>query len=167
VKFNISKEWCAASAKTEAETPMNPPTHPQHCDECDPSFNDCWNGGLCRKAVARHKERKALAKARHEPSATPRTATAAAPLTEWRKLPDSSNLLLVDANLCEALETELARLRAEVERLKASANHHRDLGITLLDAKWLDPECHTGCQSLIWKARAERAEAQLAAIQSP
>jgi len=37
------------------------------------------------------------------------------------------------------------------------SNFHRDMGITLLDAKWLDPECHKGCQSLVLKQRAERA----------
>lgn len=55
-----------------------------------------------------------------------------------------------------AVLAELTRLRAraesaEVERdgYKQSANHHRDLGITLLDAKYLDPACHKGCQSLV------------------
>jgi hypothetical protein len=51
---------------------------------------------------------------------------------------------------------------AVVAQLKASARtHHRDLGITLLDAKWLDPECYKGCQSLVLKQRAERAESLL------
>jgi hypothetical protein len=27
----------------------------------------------------------------------------------------------------------------------------KDVGITLLDAKWLDPACHKGCSSLILK----------------
>lgn len=50
-----------------------------------------------------------------------------------------------------ALLAERDELRREVERLKESANFHRRLGITLLDAKWLDPECHKGCQSLLFK----------------
>jgi hypothetical protein len=34
-----------------------------------------------------------------------------------------------------------------------------------LEAKWLDPECWDGCQSLKWKQRAETAEKKLAEIQ--
>lgn len=33
--------------------------------------------------------------------------------------------------------------------------------ITILDAKWLDPECHQGCQSLIHKHRIEQLEREL------
>lgn len=31
----------------------------------------------------------------------------------------------------------------------------------LRDFKWLDPECHGGCQSLKWKAEVERLRAEL------
>lgn len=33
--------------------------------------------------------------------------------------------------------------------------------ITILKAKWLDPECHHGCQSLIHKQRIKRLESLL------
>lgn len=64
---------------------------------------------------------------------------------------------VVFANDARVLEHQLA---AE----KARANHHRDLGITLLDAKWLDPECHKGCQSLVLKAKLDAALAQVATL---
>ena len=45
-------------------------------------------------------------------------------------------------------------------------NFHRDLGITLLDAKWLDPKwldpkCHKGCQSLFFKQERDELRAAL------
>lgn len=43
-------------------------------------------------------------------------------------------------------EAELGRLVA------AGANFYRERGITLLEAKWLDPRCHKGCQSLVLEA---------------
>lgn len=49
--------------------------------------------------------------------------------------------------LTEALE----EAQTMIAGLKQSANFHRDMGITLLDAKWLDPRCHEGCQSLVLK----------------
>jgi len=39
-----------------------------------------------------------------------------------------------------------------------SPTFHERMGITLLDAKWLDPECWTGCQSLKWKNEAAKAQ---------
>jgi hypothetical protein len=36
----------------------------------------------------------------------------------------------------------------------ASCDHRQKMGITLLDAMWLDPACHKGCQSLGLKDRA-------------
>lgn len=45
----------------------------------------------------------------------------------------------------------------------STCEFHRKMGITLLDAKWLDPECHSGCQSLVMKHRIERLEAALIA----
>lgn len=58
------------------------------------------------------------------------------------------------ANICSMT---IKALSAEVEALKASKNFHRDMGITTLDAKWLDPECHRGCKSLIWKKERDLA----------
>lgn len=48
-------------------------------------------------------------------------------------------------------DARIKELEAELARLKTSANFHRDLGIATMDAKWLDPECHKGCQSLVYK----------------
>jgi hypothetical protein len=102
----------------------------------------------------------------------------------WKKIAESASAEREhNANVAAQLRAEVAKtvyvggkyatvfdernaLRAEVERWKAAANHHRDLGITLLDAKWLDPECHKGCQSLVLKQRAERAEANMARLQN-
>lgn len=36
----------------------------------------------------------------------------------------------------------------------------RGMGITLLDKKWLDPECHEGCKSLILKRELAEAKAK-------
>jgi len=33
--------------------------------------------------------------------------------------------------------------------------------ITVMDAKWLDPACHQGCQSLVFKGRIEQLETAL------
>jgi len=41
-------------------------------------------------------------------------------------------------------------LERQIARIQADA-----LGITLLDAKWLDPECHQRCQSLVLKNKIE------------
>ncbi len=49
--------------------------------------------------------------------------------------------------------------RAEIARLKARLDQ-----FPLLDAKWLDPECLEGCQSLIHKARIRELELDLAAV---
>jgi hypothetical protein len=46
------------------------------------------------------------------------------------------------------------------------SQHHRDLGITLLDAKYLDPACHKGCQGLVHKREAERLLAELTALRA-
>ena len=45
----------------------------------------------------------------------------------------------------------------------STCEFHKQMGITLLDAKWLDPECHTGCQSLVLKHHIERLESALVA----
>lgn len=47
----------------------------------------------------------------------------------------------------------LARFRKKLGRVQA--DYHRSMGITLMDAKWLDPECHAGCNSLVLKHRIE------------
>jgi len=39
----------------------------------------------------------------------------------------------------------------------SSDNFYQDLCITLLDAKWLDPECRKGCQSLVLKGKLDAA----------
>jgi len=90
--------------------------------------------------------------------------------SEAKAVSKQTEALLVTTQLMEMATTALEiatqernQLKAEVERWKNSANFHRDRGITLLDAKWLDPECHKGCKSLVLKDRAERAEAELAA----
>jgi septal ring factor EnvC (AmiA/AmiB activator) len=60
--------------------------------------------------------------------------------------------------LQQQLAAERARLRDLETQLKASEdsrNFHRDRGITLLDAKYLDPRCHQGCQSLVWQRRLD------------
>ena len=48
------------------------------------------------------------------------------------------------AQMCD----EMKQLRAERDALKQSSEFHDKLGITLLDAKYLDPACHKGCQSI-------------------
>ncbi len=48
----------------------------------------------------------------------------------------------------EAVKKEHDAFRTENEALKAQVSFHKNLGITLLDAKYLDPACHKGCQSL-------------------
>jgi len=53
-------------------------------------------------------------------------------------------------------------LEAHLLAAEQSANFHRERGITLLDAKWLDPECHEGCQSLVFKNEIADLRAQLA-----
>lgn len=40
----------------------------------------------------------------------------------------------------------------------------RDSGIKTLDAKWLDPECHDGCQSLVLKNQISTLTAELEAL---
>lgn len=52
----------------------------------------------------------------------------------------------------------IERLVDALEASEASRNFHRDRGITLLDAKWLDPQCHKGCQSLVLKQALEAAQ---------
>ena len=52
----------------------------------------------------------------------------------------------------------LDEARAERDALKQAHEFHDKLGITLLDAKYLDPACHKGCQSI--KHRNEIAAAQ-------
>jgi len=44
----------------------------------------------------------------------------------------------------------------QIERLKA--------GPQTLNAKWLDPECWDGCQSLVWKQKLEQAQKQNQAL---
>lgn len=58
--------------------------------------------------------------------------------------------------------------KAEAERdgWKAKAEHHRDLGITLLDAKYLDPNCWKGCKSLVHQRHIEKLTKALVAYRS-
>lgn len=46
---------------------------------------------------------------------------------------------------------------------RTTSQHYRDLGITLLDAKYLDPACHKGCQSLVRQHRIADLERELSA----
>lgn len=48
---------------------------------------------------------------------TPRSDAAASPLTTWRELPQSSNLLLVEVNVARELEHENAKLRGLMVKL--------------------------------------------------
>jgi len=66
-----------------------------------------------------------------------------------------------EAELNEGYRAEIESLRKRVADLESSKNFLRNLGITILDAKYLDPACHKGCQSLVHKARAERLQAAL------
>lgn len=62
------------------------------------------------------------------------------------------------------LERENADLRAQLDTEKTRANFHRERGITLLDAKWLDPICHQGCHSLVLKSERDALAAQVAVL---
>lgn len=53
----------------------------------------------------------------------------------------------------ERLKEDLAAVTLERDALAQTRNFHRDRGITLLDAKYLDPACHKGCQSLVWQEK--------------
>lgn len=53
--------------------------------------------------------------------------------------------------LARCVKDRIEELETERDGYKHSANFRRDRGITLLDAKYLDPACHKGCQSLVWQ----------------
>ena len=51
-------------------------------------------------------------------------------------------------NDIERLTAERDEASAEIAAVKQSSEFHDKLGITLLDAEYLDPACHKGCQSI-------------------
>ena len=53
------------------------------------------------------------------------------------------------------LKTMTWKLPGEISELNGAGC---PMEITLLDAKWLDPECHAGCQSLVIKNKCEALE---------
>ena len=61
-----------------------------------------------------------------------------------------------------ALTKACAERESQLEKMKRVAEH----GPRTLDAKWLDPECWDGCQSLIYKHKAESLSSQLAVMKA-
>ncbi len=64
--------------------------------------------------------------------------------------------------VAQRLETERNNARAERDSLKQSSEFHAKIGITILDAKYLDPACHNGCQSIKHRAERDRLLSELA-----
>lgn len=62
--------------------------------------------------------------------------------------------------LAKTFELELSEARAELSRIK---EHHARFPV--LDAKWLDPECHQGCQSLVFKNDLTAANQRIAEME--
>lgn len=66
----------------------------------------------------------------------------------------------LDSNLTSDILGSMAQIIDRETGACRSCEHQRKMGITLLDAKWLDPSCHKGCQSLAMKNQsAKLAEA--------
>lgn len=51
---------------------------------------------------------------------------------------------------------EVAALREQLERYQRHEQWREKMGIKTEDAKWVDPECHGGCQSLKFKAETAK-----------
>lgn len=65
------------------------------------------------------------------------------------------------AGLSTADATEIIKsLYRRIELFERSEQLRKDMGIQTEDAKWLDLECYSGCQSLVLKHRIEALEAE-------
>jgi hypothetical protein len=87
------------------------------------------------------------------------------PITDAAKFKILSSLqsgtdYVVHAHVAEDLERENAELRLRLKSATSHTDFLKRMGITLLDAKWLDPACHEGCQSLVIKAELTAALAR-------